>query len=125
MIFISSPFSSPFPATQQERYERVMEFTSIMLSSGYQVFSPIVYCVPMAARFKLPGDADYWAKFNIEFLRNCEAMFLLQLPGWDQSKGIQLELRIAKMLFIPVIHFNEAFEEIAHTQDGEKFKVRK
>ena len=125
MIFISSPFSSPLPVIQQQRYDRVMEFTSIMLNSGYQVFSPIVYCMPMAQRFNMPGDAQHWAKFNIEFLRNSEAMFLLQLPGWDQSKGIQLELRIAKTLFIPVIHFNEDFEEIAHTQDGEKFKVRK
>jgi hypothetical protein len=125
MIFISSPFSSPLPAVQQARYERVMEFTSIMLGSGYQVFSPIVYCVPMAQRFNLPGDAAHWAKFNIEFLRQSEAMFLLQLPGWDQSKGVQMEMRLAKTLFIPVIHFNEDFEEVKHTIDGETLKVKK
>jgi len=119
MIFISSPYSSPLAELQRDRYNKVTEFTILMLAAGYQVFSPITYCVPMATVAKLPQNAAHWERFNIEFLRHSEAMFLLHLPGWDQSKGVQVELKIAKALGIPVVHFNERFEEIKQDIPGE------
>lgn len=79
----------------------------------------------MAKIGNLPQDAAHWQKFNMEFLRHCEAMFLLRLTGWDQSKGVQIETRVAKMLGLPIVHFNDKFEEILQQVGGEEIKVRK
>jgi hypothetical protein len=76
------------------------------------VFSPIVYGYRMAQENNLPGDADFWSTFNLNLLRRCDTLFNLQLKGWQESKGVQLELNVAKILRIPIVHFNADFTEI-------------
>lgn len=113
MIYIASPYSTLIkgPAAQSivaERYKKVLEFvTFIMLTKGPPAFSPIVYCHPIAmANPQLGTDAAYWHKFNMSFLRKAEALFVLMIPGWDVSKGIKLELEVAKVLDIPVEYYD-------------------
>jgi hypothetical protein len=51
-------------------------------------------------------------KFNMAFLRKAEALFVLRIQGWEKSKGLQIEMNVAKMLDIPIVHYNDKFEEV-------------
>lgn len=120
MIYIASPYSSGLegPAAkrmEEKRYLEVLTFVTLLLTtSKLPVFSPIVYLHPIAVanEGKLGTDARFWAKFNTAFLRKSEAMFVLQLPGWQQSRGVKAEIAMAQLLDIPIQRYAEDFTEI-------------
>jgi hypothetical protein len=91
---------------QQERFEMVERFTASMLSKKLVIFSPIVYAHAMSVKFKLPGEAAYWLAFNMEFLRRATSLWVLDLPGWEVSRGVQIEISTAEALHIPIRHFH-------------------
>jgi hypothetical protein len=100
-------------AAERQRYQKAVDFvTHVFLTGGPPVFSPIVYCHPFAVANKMPVDAEYWMKFNMAFLRKAEALFVLRIQGWEKSKGLQIEMNVAKMLDIPIVHYNDKFEEV-------------
>lgn len=112
MIYLASPFSSGLPTIVEERYSKTVQFTLQAIANGYPLFSPIVYFKPLASALKLPDDAGFWHNMNMEFLRKAEMIWVLRLPGWDQSKGMQVELRVAKMLNMPRTDFGPDFNQI-------------
>lgn len=118
MIYLASPYTSPLQgdlkiAAERQRYQKAVDFmTHVFLTGGPPIFSPIVYCHPFAVANKMPADANYWMKFNMSFLRKAEALFVLQIAGWEKSKGMEIEMNVAKMLDIPVVHYNDKFEEV-------------
>ena len=65
-----------------------------MMADGMQVFSPIAHSHGIAA-FGLPGDWRYWEKYDRWFLARCDVLVVLLLDGWNQSVGIEDEIRIA------------------------------
>lgn len=93
------------------------KFTGLLLQKGLPLFSPIAYVHPFATAYNLPGDADTWLAFNMPFLRRADAVFCLQLDGWQDSKGVKIELNLAKALFIPVLHYDKDFNPVEGTLD--------
>lgn len=85
MIYVASPYSSPIPELVESRYSQVCEFVDKLILDGHIVFSPIVYCHPIAKRTGGGTDALTWMRFNMSILRRADALFLLQLPGWEKS----------------------------------------
>lgn len=118
MIYLASPYTSNLAgdlkaAAERNRYVKALDFIAhIMMTGGPPVFSPIVYCHPIAVKHQLPVDAEHWLKFNVAFLRKADAMFVLRIQGWEKSKGVEIEMRMANMLGIPIVHFNDQFEEV-------------
>lgn len=118
MIYVSSPYTSPLQGAaklqaQALRYEKVLDFcVHLAATESLLVFSPIVYGHALALRGNMPTDAGFWHNFNMNVLRRCEAMFNLRLRGWESSKGVKLELEVAKVLGLPVFHFTEEFERM-------------
>ena len=72
------------------------------MARGLIVFSPIAHTHPIAERCDLPRGWDYWKHFDEEFIGASEKVVVAMMPGWEQSKGIAGEIRIAKEKGIPV-----------------------
>lgn len=100
MIYLASPYTHPDPAVMTERYERVREFTVDKLLEGLAVFSPIVY--GRAMEKQMGHTFKEWKTFNDAVLVRCNYVWLLQLPGWEESAGCQYELQLAVDHNIPV-----------------------
>ena len=65
------------------------------------LFSPIVSFTGL----QQPGDcspAHGWYEFDLAFMRRCQQLAVLQLPGWDDSIGIALEIGAAIALELPI-----------------------
>ncbi len=105
MIYIASPYSHPDPAIMQHRFEEVERFTAWALKLGVVAISPIVYGHEMAKKHELPTDAAWWAKFNRRLFNHCNLMYLLQIDGWIESRGVKMELEWAKEQSLPVLRF--------------------
>ena len=112
MIYLASPYSSPIKDLEHQRFQRAEAFVAHCFRNGVWVFSPIVYAHMMAKKHSLPTDAAPWIAFNTQMLRIAEAVFVLHLPRWEESKGVALELKMASMLQIPIAHWDADFNPI-------------
>ena len=77
------------------RFLLAEETTARLLTAGKCVYSPIVHCHELAAKFNLPSDFVFWRRYNIDMLRRADGMYILDIPGWDTSKGVRHEMEIA------------------------------
>ena len=76
MIYLAVPYSHPDPRVRLERF--------------------------VCAEGDLPGDWQYWEHFCRAILKICKRFVVLQLDGWENSVGVQNELRLARELGIPI-----------------------
>lgn len=112
MIYVASPYSASEAGLALARFQAVTKFVLHLIKHGKDpVFSPITYFHPLTEFGALPTDAGFWQDINMQFLRRADELYVLRLPGWDVSKGVTLERRVASILGIPVTHFNPDFSK--------------
>lgn len=98
-VYIASPYSSKDRTIRIQRYRAAMQFVAWWLKTDHSPlvpFSPIVYCHEMAETFDLPTDAAFWKQFNEAIMLHSPEIYVLRLPGWEDSKGVMAELAWAK-----------------------------
>ena len=102
MIYLAQPYSHPDPAVRERRYEAACRATAALMRAGLIVFSPIAHSHPLT-RYGLPGDWQFWERYDRAHLEVCTCLAVLMLDGWKGSKGVQSEISIARQLGKPVI----------------------
>jgi len=124
-IYLASPYSHPNPGVMMERYLRVRTATAFLLRNRVWTYSPIVHCHELALAHQLPTGAEYWEEYNHAMLGRARELFVLQLPGWEESKGIKGEMDFAKRKKIPICMMKhvEADEYSFLDEDGFEFGV--
>ena len=109
IIYVASPYSHESPFVREDRFRAVEQFTAKLIKTGVKAFSPIAAFHHMVRQFALPTDAKYWSEFNYHFLKNSDRLYILQLEGWDTSKGVQMEIEWARELYIPIFYHPSSF----------------
>lgn len=117
MIYLASPYSHPDPVVRQERFEAVCRAAAELIRRGYLVFSPIAHSHSIA-KHGLPLDWGYWERHDRRLLAACDELWVLQLAGWQQSRGVQAEMTIARaagkpIRFISMAQLSEEEPEVA------------
>ena len=107
MIYLASPYSNPDPAIRDQRYLAACRATVHLLLAGETVFSPIVYGHPLVL-LGLSGDWLFWKRHDDQFLLRCHEVFVLALPGWDESEGVRHEIDLAQRLGKVVRYYPES-----------------
>lgn len=107
MIYLASPYTHEDPEVMQERYEKAALCLTNMMKEGYIVYSPIVHCHEIAVKYDLPKDFDFWMRQDIGVLRHCEKMYVIAIPGYQESKGVNFEKEFCEQAGIPVVHIGE------------------
>jgi hypothetical protein len=102
MIYLASPYSHDDPAVRVERFQAVCHAAAALIRRGYLIFSPIVYTHSIVVGDGLPMGFDFWERHDCEFVAACEEVWILTLPGWAQSRGVQAELALAEKLGKPI-----------------------
>lgn len=100
--YLACPYSDKLASVRQTRYLQVAEVTAKLLLKDIHVYSPIVHCHDLALRFKLPADFTFWCKYNYAMLAKASSLTLLELDGWETSKGVQAEIQYATNNSIPI-----------------------
>lgn len=65
-------------------------------------YSPICHFSTIADECNLPHDKDFWWDVNEHMLNISDEMYILNIPGWELSKGIHQETDHCKENNIPV-----------------------
>ena len=109
LVYLACPYSSPDPAVVAERVRLATIAAAAMFRMGIVVFSPITH----GQQIHLAGAGDdhtLWMRHGLEMVRRSDQVEVLQLDGWETSKGVQAEIAEAKRLGIPVTYRGSPLE---------------
>lgn len=102
LIYLAQPYSDDDPKIREERFRLGAKKAAEFMNQGMTIFSPISMCHPMSIYGKLPGNWEFWEKFDRAYLSCCKKVIVYKLEGWEKSTGVQAEIKIAQELDIPV-----------------------
>jgi len=91
MIYLAQPYSHPDPTIVQTRYEIALEYCNLLRDR--HPYSPIVHWHNVASKHDLPTDAAFWRKYNYHMLSLASSLYILRMPGWEQSEGLANEVK--------------------------------
>ena len=102
LIYVACPYSHIDPEVVLHRFNTVNKVTGLIIETFRSIipFSPITYTHQFD---KLITEQDWYA-FDLDFLYRCDALLVLQLDGWEESYGVQLEIREAKKKGLPILY---------------------
>jgi hypothetical protein len=102
IIYIASPYSHEDKYVRELRYLQITDYCAKQVKEGNVVFSPITYGHILSEHVDMPTDFKFWKDFCITFLHKCSEMHIIKLDGWEESTGIQEEIKYCKFLDIPI-----------------------
>lgn len=100
MIYLASAYSHSDPLIMKTRFMLAEQCTASLLARRQWVYSPIVHCHELAHKFALPTDFTFWRDYNFNILRHASKLFVLDVKGWEESKGVAAEIEMAEVLGI-------------------------
>ena len=119
LLYLASPYFHNDSRVKLARLEanRIAVNVLINIYDNIIPFSPILY------GSSIPHDdvspCCGWYNFDLMFLKKCDVMKVLKLPGWEESRGVFMEIGVAKSLDIPIEYW-EWNDFCNHINDGFK-----
>ena len=108
-IYLASPYTalrddgSLDKVLMHERHKFVSECFTNLVKAGLTVYCPITMTHPIDILADSMGS-DFWYEFDKPFLQHMSMLFVLKLPGWENSVGVQQEIKIAVSRNIPIVY---------------------
>lgn len=104
MLYLASPYFHDDFTVMQQRFEAAVAAVAHFTEKGQVVYSPIAHFHPVAMTHNLPRGFDFWRKINFAMIDHADSLFVLQLDGWLDSKGVAAEVKYAEGLRIRVVY---------------------
>lgn len=104
LAYLASPYTHTDKAIEMQRYEAALNAWKWLLANDQNIhfFVPIVQSHQLCVRGGLPGDWKFWADFDGTMLSRCQELWVLAIPGFQQSTGVNAEIKIATELGLPI-----------------------
>ncbi len=111
MIYLAGPYSHDDHLRVEWRAFQHSRFLLHCDALGHDAYSPITHWHPVTRGRGLMDTPEAWRRRSLALLRLSSVLFVLKLPGWEISKGTQIEIREARRLGIPIRYFDVDFRE--------------
>lgn len=95
IIYLACPYSKGHANVRLARFNAATHVAAKLIERRLVVFSPITMTHPIDLILAADGDSlgsEYWVEFDISFMRVCSELFVLTLPGWEDSFGVRREV---------------------------------
>lgn len=107
MIVVTGPYNHANPEVKKARVKAITSACVKLLLSGKTAITPLSYGILLIEHSReegneIPDTLEYWEKFCLDFVEASDEMYVLDLEGWDISKGVAAEMAKAKEYNIPV-----------------------
>lgn len=91
IIYLSTPYSK-HPGGIEQAFLQACCAAGVLVKRGHCVYSPIAHTHPIATKSSMdPLDHALWLHFDQPFMEACDELWIIQMPGWDDSHGIEIE----------------------------------
>ena len=101
LVYLASPYAHPSAAVREARLEAARYVCGKMVDEGVIVMSPLVYLGELAQKGVHPPQG--WYAYDLQLLARCDELLVLQLPGWEDSKGVLAEVAGAQTKGMPIL----------------------
>ncbi len=98
MVYLASPYSHADKAVEAERFTAAVKACGWLMNNCPDIqcfFSPIAHSHAISLVCILPGAWQFWAAADEALLSRCSEIWVLCIPGWRTSTGINAEIKIA------------------------------
>ena len=115
MVYLASPYSADGDTDkEQERFEQAAQATFPLIQRyDTYVFSPIAYSHPLYVNgWASGGDWKYWVGWDTYMVLKCDELWVLMLPGWEDSVGVKAEMQVAHDAGMPIAFVNPMTMEV-------------
>lgn len=102
MIYLATPYSHPDPEVMEQRFRQACKIAGKLMGEGFIIFSPIAHTHPIAVEGNLDKSWGFWGKFDYEFVEASQEVWVAKMGGWDTSRGVSAEIKLARELGKPV-----------------------
>ena len=124
MIYIACPYWNDSEDIRKYRRKKAIEYSIVLIKQGFLVYSPLLY----TERFEKDNTKEgYWLRHGIEMVKGCDEMRVLCLAGWEQSGGVQGEIKKAEELNLKIKyiekHVHLSFHGSRTLEDAKTRKV--
>jgi nucleoside 2-deoxyribosyltransferase len=95
-VYLACPYSHEDEKVMVERFNMANKAAALLMKKGcYVVFSPISHSHPISLHIDNCKDHDFWLKQDYEFMKWCDKLIILEIEGWEESKGVNREIEWA------------------------------
>jgi hypothetical protein len=102
LIYLASPYSHPDKWVERLRWSLVTALGTKLIQDGHHIFGPITESASYAD-FGIDNSGwNYWGEHDRLMLLKCDKLMVMKLPGWEESKGVQAEIKIATAAGMPI-----------------------
>lgn len=92
LIYLATPYSR-YPEGIEAAFVKASAITADLMRAGVRVYSPIAHTHPIAVHGKVdPYDHSIWMPFDEAIMERSDAILVVTMPTWEQSKGIAHEI---------------------------------
>lgn len=109
-VYIAIPYSHPNPAVRVHRYNLATGYLAKLSAEKKVAFSPITHSHPMH-EYDLPTDWEFWGAIDLRIISGCAELHVIIEDGWEESIGVQAEIKAAKKLGIPILYVGPGHAE--------------
>ncbi|RPI88718.1 MAG: DUF1937 family protein [Chloroflexi bacterium] len=100
-IYLAGPFYHKCPAIMEMRFLMLNYKAGELIRDGHIVFSPISHSWPIQKEGLTEHTHEVWLKQDYAFIEWCDELWVLDLPGWEESFGVSREVEYATSLHKP------------------------
>jgi hypothetical protein len=103
LIYLAGPYSHRLARIRHRRYLQLTETSARLLQNGVINFSPITHSHNQQEFLDTFSTGfDDWRANDLSFVSRCEEVWVLMLPGYEESYGVKEELKFAKTNGLPI-----------------------
>lgn len=102
LTYLASPYSHKDPAIMERRHELACKAAGVLMLQGEVVFAPIAHSHHIGLHLNKSIDHDFWLRQDFGILAKCSQMIVLMAAGWQESVGVQAEIKFCAERGIPV-----------------------
>jgi len=110
LVYLAAPYSHPNLRVRAARYRACNRAAGRLWLERRQLpFSPITHSHPVCVFARSAGTWAEWSALDRVVLPACRRLYVLTLPGYLASVGVQAELELAHDAGVPVEELDPAY----------------
>ena len=104
VIFVAAPYFDLDKNIIEQRVHLVSKYCTKLLNKKICVLSPIIFGSTILNHFVLPNDFSFWDQISYQYLSLSTEIHVLQLDGWQDSRGVKEEIYFARRNKIKIVY---------------------
>lgn len=106
IAYLATPYTN-FPGGIEPAFIAAAKLVAALLKTGVKVYSPIAHTHPVAIYGDIdPLDHAIWIPFDQGMMDVCGSLIVAQLPTWERSRGVAMEIDYFRNAGKPIFDLN-------------------